>query len=253
MLPPHDHYIEPFAGTAAVLLARPKNRSMTEVLADIDGNIINFWRVVQRPSSRRRLIELVELTPYSRAVYRDCVAAVRDGSGDAVHRAWAFLVTCRQSRNGRGTRNSYWSYARRISNQHADSWAKLPARLEQAGRRLGGVRIECLPYEETLRLHESPQTAIFLDPPYMPETRVETDVYPHEFAFKEHQHLLRMVCKLRKTKVILCGYRSELYEEELDGWQRTDFKTKSYAGPTIRGRRLPPRVLSLWTNFVPTI
>ncbi len=99
MLPPHDHFIEPFAGTAAVLFAKPKpsRESETECISDIDQNIVNFWRVVQRANSRRRLIEQVEMTPYSRAVYRDCVASVREGGGDSVHRAWAFLVTCRQS------------------------------------------------------------------------------------------------------------------------------------------------------------
>lgn len=146
MLPPHDHYIEPFAGTAAVLLAQPKSKAKTEVL-------------------------------------------------------------------------------------------------------LRGVRIECLSYEDVLI--DSPKTVAFLDPPYMPETRVELDVYPHEFTHKEHKRMLHIVCKLKKTKVILCGYRNGLYDEMLDGWRRTDFKIKSYAGPTIKGRKLPPRVLSVWTDYDP--
>ena len=249
MLPPHDHYIEPFAGTAAVLLAQPKpsGKSKTECISDIDGNIANFWRVVQRPASRRRLIEQAEMTPYSRAVYGDCVALVREGGGDSVHRAWAFLVTCWQSRNGRGTRASYWSNAKRISNQHADSWAKLPARLQKTGRRLGGVHIECLPYEDVLI--DSPRTVAFLDPPYMPDTRVELGVYPHEFTHEEHRRMLHAVCNLRRTKVILCGYRNALHRERLSGWRRLDFETKSYAGPTIKGRKLPSRVLSIWMNY----
>ena len=249
MLPPHDHYIEPFAGTAAVLLAQPKpsGKSKTECISDIDQNIANFWRVVQRPASRRRLVAQVEMTPYSRAVYRDCVASVREGGGDSVHRAWAFLVTCRMSRNGRGTRASYWSNSKRISNQHADSWAALPARLQKTGRRLGGVQIKCLPFEDALI--DAPRTVAFLDPPYMPETRVELGVYPHEFSHKQHQHMLQIVCKLTKTKVIICGYKNALYSEWLEGWRRTDFQTKSYAGPTIKGRKLPSRVLSIWANF----
>ena len=251
MLPPHDHFIEPFAGTAAVLFAKPKpsRESETECISDIDPNIVNFWRVVQRAASRQRLIEQVEMTPYSRAVYRDCVASVREGGGDSVHRAWAFLVTCRQSRNGRGTRASYWSNAKRISNQHADTWAKLPARLQKAGRRLRGVRIECLSYEDVLI--DSPKTAAFLDPPYMPEARVELGVYPHEFTRKQHERMLHIVRRLKRTKVALCGYRNPLYSELLGRWRRLDFETKSYAGPTIKGRKLPPRVLSLWMNYAP--
>jgi hypothetical protein len=45
-----DHYVEPFAGSLAVLLKRPHvcNRShFSETVNDIDGFICNFWRSVQ--------------------------------------------------------------------------------------------------------------------------------------------------------------------------------------------------------------
>lgn len=109
------------------------------------------------------------------------------------------------------------------------------------------MQIECLPYEDVLI--DSPMTVAFLDPPYMPDTRVELGVYPHEFTTQQHEALLRTVCRLKKTQVILCGYRNGLYDSALDGWRRTDFKTKSYAGPTIKGRKLPSRVLSIWMNY----
>lgn len=249
LLPPHDRYAEPFAGGASVILSKPA--SETEHLSDINPDLMNFWRVVQRPDSRRRLIERVELTPYGRAVYRDCIAALREGGGDAVRRAWSFLVCSNQSRNGHGTRESYWSYGKGISNQNADSWAGLPARLEQAGRRLRGVRIECLPYQEILGRFDSPRTVVFLDPPFTPSQRVSTNVYRHDFTEANHERLLAAVRKL-KAKVVLCGYANDLYREMLDGWRRTDFKTKSFAAPRVKGCRLDERVLSLWTNFVPS-
>ncbi len=62
-----------------------------------------------------------------------------------------------------------------------------------------------------------------------------------------------MVRKLKKPKVILCGYRNKLYDEMLDGWRRTDFETKSFAAPRAKGCRLDERVLSLWRNFVPEV
>lgn len=43
-LGPVDHYIEPFCGSAAVLLARPGGPGKVETINDFDGMIANFWR-----------------------------------------------------------------------------------------------------------------------------------------------------------------------------------------------------------------
>jgi hypothetical protein len=44
----HDHYVEPFAGSLAVLLAKP--RSPMETVNDLDGDLMTFWRVLrERP------------------------------------------------------------------------------------------------------------------------------------------------------------------------------------------------------------
>jgi len=45
-LGPVDRYIEPFTGSAAVFLARPKPKGR-EILNDIDGFLVNFWRAVR--------------------------------------------------------------------------------------------------------------------------------------------------------------------------------------------------------------
>jgi hypothetical protein len=43
-LGPVDHYIEPFCGSAAVLLGRPGGPGKVETINDFDGMIANFWR-----------------------------------------------------------------------------------------------------------------------------------------------------------------------------------------------------------------
>ncbi len=252
MLPPHDHYVEPFAGTASVLLARrkPVGESKSETIGDRDADIVNLWRVIQQPASRRRLMEQVEFTPYSRSVYRDCVATRRAGSSeDSVQQAFLFLVACRQSRVGSYTNESGWSYGKSFTNKHANLWARLPGMLQHTGRRLRGVRIECDTYDKTLV--DASNTAAFLDPPYLPETRVTQNKYLHEFGRKEHQHLLQIVRRLKKTRVLLCGYRSDLYDNELRKFRRVDIKANSCVGPTMRGRKRPSRTLSLWMNYDP--
>lgn len=45
-LGPVDHYVEPFCGSAAVLLARP-HEGRCETVNDLDGMVSNFWRAVR--------------------------------------------------------------------------------------------------------------------------------------------------------------------------------------------------------------
>ena len=44
-IPPHLAYVEPFAGGAWVFFQ--KKPSKVEVLNDLDGELVNFWRVIQ--------------------------------------------------------------------------------------------------------------------------------------------------------------------------------------------------------------
>src|SRR5690606_7708278 len=62
LLPEHTHYVEPFAGSLAVLLAKTPTR--LETVNDLDGDLILFWRVLRdRPED---LARVYALTPHSR-------------------------------------------------------------------------------------------------------------------------------------------------------------------------------------------
>ena len=63
LMPSHLHYVEPFFGGGAVLLARDPeddglwlfpNKGVSEVVNDINGSLINFWRVLQDPRNASR-------------------------------------------------------------------------------------------------------------------------------------------------------------------------------------------------------
>ena len=48
--PPHDCYVEPYGGAAGVLVRKP--RAYAEVYNDLDGDIVNFFRVLRDPETR---------------------------------------------------------------------------------------------------------------------------------------------------------------------------------------------------------
>ena len=62
--PPHTCYVESFGGAAGVLMQKP--RSYADVYNDLDGDIVNLFRVLQDPVTRSGLTEHLVFTPYSR-------------------------------------------------------------------------------------------------------------------------------------------------------------------------------------------
>ncbi len=97
LMPPHDVYLEPFAGGAAVLFAKP--RAARETLNDLDGRVVRFWRVLRdRPEEFARA---VALTPYSRREWEACRTGV-DVDND-VEASRRFLVWVDQSFSREGT------------------------------------------------------------------------------------------------------------------------------------------------------
>ena len=66
--PPHRVYVEPFCGAASVLAQKP--RINHEVINDLNGRLVNLFRLLRDPAASAKLVELVYLTLYSDAEYR---------------------------------------------------------------------------------------------------------------------------------------------------------------------------------------
>jgi len=81
---------------------------------------------------------------------------------------------------------------------------------------------------------------VYCDPPYLPETRRKSRVYRYDYSEADHIRLLEVVRKLR-SRIVISGYPSRLYDEHLRGWSSISFDAKTHSG--IRKERL-------WFNFV---
>src|SRR5919204_1581455 len=88
LLPPGRTYLEPFAGSAAVLFAKPP--SPTEGLNDLDGQVVNFFRVLRDHPDQ--LARALRLTPYARAEYQQHAAHHDDPDADELERARRWFV-----------------------------------------------------------------------------------------------------------------------------------------------------------------
>lgn len=233
--PPHVCYTEAFGGAAGVLLQ--KERSYAEVYNDLDGDIVNFFRVVRDAATRGALIDACALTPYARAEFD----LAWEGSDDAVERARRTAVRASMSFGSAGStkgKSGFRIDTRRKHGAASHVWASYPPGLEMVGERFQGVVIENRPATSVLIQHDAPDTLHFVDPPYLPSTRDRDAVdryYRHEMTQLDHGELLGVLKRLQGM-VVLCGYSSDLYDAELPDWARheTSARASGSRGTVLR-------------------
>jgi DNA adenine methylase len=254
-LPPHRIYVEPFGGVASVLLQ--KERSAAEVYNDLDGEVLNLFRVLQDPAHANRLIELLRVTPYARAEFQlsgepavDPVERARRiiirsfmGYGSNAHNArpTGFRSNTRaqvgvspkgaRKHASTGFRNftGFRSNSNESHQTPAHDWLTYPAALELAIARFRAVVIEDREALKVIAQHDSVDTCFYVDPPYLPETRSRGN--PSDLNYRMYRHELgrgghiRLLAALKRVEgmVVLSGYPSELYEQRLKGWHRIEF------------------------------
>lgn len=221
--PPHEIYIEPFCGSCAVLLEKSPARS--ETVSDLNGRLVNFFRVLR--DEPERLAALLALTPYARAEWE----LGREPSDDPIEDARRFAVQIWMSFGGKHGTLSGWRHdmnaARRGGSMPAE-WAGLPARIWPVAARLRQVHIECRPALEMIA-QAAPGSLLFCDPPYLPALIGTDRLYAHTLTNDEHADLLHALIR-HAGPVVLCAYRSALYDELLPGWTRLDRPVTVYRG-----------------------
>lgn len=234
LMPKHRSYLEPFFGSGAVLFNKPK--SAIETVNDIDGEIVNFFRVLrERPEE---LADAVSMTPYARDVFDDAHA---NRGTDDFDRAYRFAI---RSKMGHGFKTYQKTgfkvdvFARERS-YCVGCWNRLPADLMEAAARLKEVQIENRPALDLIKKFNHENVLIYADPPYLLETRGGKQ-YRYEMTEQDHLELLEAL-KQHSGYVILSGYPSEMYDRELRGWSIVH--RKSY------NQNAAKRTEMLWCNF----
>lgn len=245
-MPPHIHYVEPFAGGLAVLLRR-NPESISEVVNDLDGDLTNFWSVLRDEHSFVEFKRKCEATPFSEVLFN--AALDPDPHDSHVDRAVKFFIRCRQSRQGLG--NSFATLSknrtRRGMNEQVSSWLTAIEGLPEIHTRLKRVVILNENATSVIRQEDSSSTFFYCDPPYLHETRVSTSDYQCEMSADAHQRLLTVLAEIKGT-FMLSGYRSKLYDgiAERFGWRRVDREIDCKASSA---KEKPMRIESLWMNY----
>jgi DNA adenine methylase len=222
LIPRHSVYVEPFAGGAALLFAKPwpavsNAHHYREVINDTCGDLVNLYRVAQEQPEE--LFHRINTTPYSEAEHARSAAILRrEIPATDLMRAWAYYMKVQTSfanilHGGWGRavfgRNSAATWHAR------DVWAPL--------ERLRSVHICQADALECIKQWDSPQTFFYCDPPYPGTDQGHYDGYTRE----DFAALIAALDTCQGSFMLSCYEVPGLVTP--DDWQVTRFRARMTA------------------------
>ena len=234
-LAPHQTYVEPFAGSIAVLLAKPP--SEVEVVSDLDGDIINFFQVLQQGARDNTVMEtfqrICQLMPHARRLYETWMHDWNRGirPEDPFERAirWYYLQI--NSVNGK----SGWIIS--IADNKARLWQNKVDNLPEFAKRLRHVSLENRDFRYIIQTYDRPETLFYIDPPYYGVEGAK-EYYSGAPPFTEQDHLdLAQLLNKIQGKAIVSYYPDpwldHLYSQ--GRWHRLIISVNKWCSTTHAG------------------
>lgn len=216
-MPAHESYLEPFFGSGAVLFNKQPSR--IETINDLDGGVVHFFKTCREQPEE--LARALALTPYARSEYNaadfhdDGMVGDVERARQFAVRSWMAMGSCMSGKTG-------WRHTTgKVLDGGPDNpklWSRMPQQVIRIAERLRAVQIENRPALDVIRRFNGPNVLMYIDPPYVLDTRTaHRNQYRYEMSNMDHHKLLRAL-KRTKAMVMLSGYDSALYRSELSGW-----------------------------------
>lgn len=240
LLPSHEHYVEPYAGSLAVLLAKAPSRM--ETVNDLDGQLMTFWRVLRNKPDE--LMRVCALTPHARNEHQTAFDIDLDDLND-VEIARLTWVKITQGRSGT-LRKTGWRYfvdptgSSKSIPGYLDAYVE---RMSTAAERLHQVSLEHRPAIDLVEKYGAiSKVCLYVDPPYLGSTRTNSGYQTDMRDDASHATLIKALLSARAA-VVLSGYASHLYDNALAQWTRIEI-------PTITGQggSRQERTEVIWSN-----
>ncbi|KKL47639.1 hypothetical protein LCGC14_2333550 [marine sediment metagenome] len=158
--PPHTCYVEVFCGAGWVLFGKEAETSKVEIINDIDGELINFYRVLKhRPAE---FAEQFHLELVSRQLFNE-YRRFEEGKTE-LERAMRFYYVMRLCFGGKREQRTFGTGTVHMPGELNLSRIYFVA--HQYSGRLERVVIENLSWQKCIQIYDRPHTFFYLDPPY---------------------------------------------------------------------------------------
>lgn len=190
MFPPHDCYVEPFAGGAALFFMRPSPAS-AEVINDINGDLINLYRVVQ--NHLEEFVRQFKWALSSRQVFK-WLQDTRPETLTDIQRAARFYYLQQSAFGGKVDGQTYGIATTQPPGLNL---LRLEESLSAAHLRLAQTYIENLPWDECVRRYDRPHTLFYLDPPYW-----QTAGYGADFGWEQFELMAKLLNEIEGKAIV---------------------------------------------------
>ena len=263
-------YVEPFAGSAAVLLARPSFKGRrTETLNDADGWLVNAWRAIALSPDQvaaHAVGPVAEIDYHARLAWLqarrdpDLVAWLEGDPQAHDPKAagwWLYVLACGIGDPfGKGPWHVIDGHLRKLPHlgdagqgvnrelpHLGDAGRGVNDYMHQLAQRLARVRITCGDWQRVVKPSVTRAgtggdgtRAVLLDPPYA----TSGDLYAHSSDGIAEQVKAWCLTAPDDLRIVLCGYDDEHDELTRHGWTVTEGRAGGGAGYSTRkdnGRR----------------
>lgn len=189
LFPAHECYVEVFAGGAALYFLRPMP-AQTEVLNDINGDLVNLYRVVQH--HLEEFVRQFKWALSSRQIFKWQQLTDPSTLTD-IQRAARFYYLQQHAFGGKVDGQTFGT----ATTGPAINLCRIEENLSAAHLRLSGTYVENLPWQEVMRRYDRPHSFFYCDPPYW-----QTEGYGVDFGFEQY-HELAAFMRTCKGKVMV--------------------------------------------------
>ena len=235
------NYIEPFAGSAALLFH--KESSPIEVINDLDSNLVSLYNVIRDKDKFEEFKRVLDLTPYSEEIHFNWIKDLK-GDISEIERAYKYFYVNRTAYNGVGG-FSISSVIRRGMSKPVSDYLSAVDGLYGVHNRLSKVVVTSRDGIELIKKWDVDNTFIYSDSPYANETR-SAGRYKFDFTDDMQDRYLDVLCGISSAKVLVSGYRCDRYSRlEQNGYVRIDMEIKTQN----TNREGKSKIESLWRNY----
>ncbi|MEM8310105.1 DNA adenine methylase, partial [Morganella morganii] len=190
LFPRHSCYVEPFAGGAALFFLRPVPAEV-EVLNDVNGDLVNLYRVVQH--HLEEFVRQFKWALSSRQVFK-WLQETRVETLTDIQRAARFYYLQQSAFGGRVDGQSYGTATTQPPGLNL---LRIEEALSAAHLRLSNTYIEHLTWQDCMKRYDREHTLFYMDPPYW-----ETEGYGVPFGFEQYLEMAEMLKRLKGKAII---------------------------------------------------
>lgn len=189
LFPAHTCYVEPFCGAAALYFL--KTPSKTEVINDINGELVNLYRVVKH--HLEEFIRQFKWALVSRQIYKWLQDTPEETLTD-IQRAARFYYLHKQAFGGKVADHTFGTST---TSAPRFNLLRIEEELSMAHLRLSRTLIEHLDWHQCIERYDRPHTLFYCDPPYW-----GTEGYGVEFGLENYDHMADLARRIKGKMII---------------------------------------------------